>query len=313
MAFRDVSVGTDLKTYLPIFEEVKISSFIDIISISREFTGYEKGYLLLNYIISFFGDSRLLLIIISGIYIYSVSYYISKFSPIPFFSLLLFVLANFYFSGMNLLRQFLAIAVLLFSLKYTINRSLIRFLFTVLIASTIHRTALAFIPVYFLYPIQLTRKYIGLVVALSLLSYFVLGQFLFSHLLSLMELSKFEKYILAGANGGMIFYLFILCFTILIIFIPLEKRNEPINRTFVHMMLLALCVQSFAVTIAELARLTQFFFIGFIVYLPCLISCCKKACLRLFLIVSFAALMFAYFIVTAPNNTDSVIPYKFMF
>lgn len=312
MAFRDVSIGTDLKTYLPLFEKLKSSSLIDFIGINSEFIGYEKGYLLLNYIISFFGDSRLLLVIISGIYIYSVSHLISKFSPLPFLSLLLFVLANFYFSGMNLLRQYLAIAVLLFSLRYVINRSFIRFIIIVLIASSIHRTALVFTLIYFLYPIQLTRRYVVFVVSISLLSYFVLGQFLFSYLLSLMELSKFEKYILAGANGGMIFYLFILCFASLMIFIPFDKRNESTNRTFFHMMLLALLVQSFAVTIAELARLTQYFFISFIVYLPCLVSCCKRAGVRLVLIVSFTILMLGYFIITAQNNTDSVIPYKFM-
>ena len=78
------------------------------------------------------------------------------------------------------------------------------------------------------------------------------------------------------------------------------------------MMYLALLIQSFAVTVAELARLTQFFFIGFIVYLPCLISYCRRPNVRLIFMISSIVLMLAYFVVTSQNNTDSVIPYKFM-
>ena len=312
MAFRDQSIGTDIEDYLSLFQKVDEVGINFLSSNDDNFIGYEKGYLALNYIISYVGGERLLLVVVSALYVLSVSHCVIQFSPYPLMSLALFVLGNFYFSGMNLLRQYIAIAILLFSIKYVVNRSFLKFLFILLIALSMHRTAIVFVFLYFVYPLKVSNKYILLCISCSILFYLFIGQYILSYILGIFELSKFEHYILVGADGGIIFYLFLLSFVLLGVTTPERIRNIPNVRVFFHMMILALLVQSFAVSIAELARLTQYFYIGFIVYLPCVLFHIKSPNSRLVLISVFMFLMLAYFIITAEGNTDSVIPYKFM-
>ena len=48
---------------------------------------------------------------------------------------------------MNGLRQFIAVAIILFALPYVINRKYMKAIFIILLASTIHVTALCMLPI----------------------------------------------------------------------------------------------------------------------------------------------------------------------
>lgn len=94
--------------------------------------------------------------------------------------------------------------------------------------------------------------------------------------------------------------------------LTVQERNNPKIKLFYHMMILALVIQSFSLTVAEFARVTQYFFLSFSVYLPCVISTKKQPVTRLFFICCSAILMIIYFILISQNDMNGVIPYKFM-
>lgn len=65
-------------------------------------------------------------------------------------SLIIFM-ALFYFESMNIIRQFLAIAILFYAFKYVKNKKLVYYLLWVFIAGLVHTSAWFAIPIYFIY------------------------------------------------------------------------------------------------------------------------------------------------------------------
>jgi hypothetical protein len=127
------------------------------------------GYLILNRISRLLSPSFfLLLMIISIIVIYSYAKFILEYSPYIWLSLLLFLLVNYY-QSFFLLRQYLAMSVFLFSIKYIINRDPIRFGICTILAISFHLTAVIIIPFYFLYGINYSRKNFLLLIAAAII------------------------------------------------------------------------------------------------------------------------------------------------
>lgn len=127
------------------------------------------GYLLLNRVSRLISPSFfLLLMIIATIVIYSYAKFILDYSPFIWLSLLLFILVNYY-QSFFLLRQYLAMSVFLFSIKYIIKRDSIKFGLCALLAISFHLTAVIIIPVYFLYGITYSTKNIFLLLIAAII------------------------------------------------------------------------------------------------------------------------------------------------
>jgi hypothetical protein len=71
------------------------------------------------------------------------------------------------------LRQHLAIAVVLFSYPYIINKKLIYFLLICAIATLIHSSAIIWLPIYFIYNVENEKRFFGVLIGAILL--FFLG------------------------------------------------------------------------------------------------------------------------------------------
>ncbi len=66
-------------------------------------------------------------------------------------SILVFVISGIFFNSMNQIRQAITMAMFLYSLKYLFKRDAFNYFIIVLIACTIHTSAIIYIPIYFLY------------------------------------------------------------------------------------------------------------------------------------------------------------------
>lgn len=130
-------------------------------------------------------DFHVCLFIIAVLTIVPYMITIKNYSPYVIISVLVLCL-GIYNQSIFVLRQHLAMAVLLLSYPYVISRDLKRFLIFCVMAFLCHQTALVFLPVYFIYGLymQNNRKFIisimGIAVILSLvfgvlLNYFVVG------------------------------------------------------------------------------------------------------------------------------------------
>ena len=138
-------VGTDWPIYDEYFH--KIDAGID------KFT--EPGFNLLNKVISVFTKDSWWLFaacaLIIGVFMFKA---IMDQSVNPAFSILVYVLAGDYFNSQNQLRQAIAMSIFLYAFKYVKARDWKRYFFWMLIASTIHLSAVLYFPVYFLYGVK---------------------------------------------------------------------------------------------------------------------------------------------------------------
>ena len=161
----------------------------------------EPGWVIMNKLLSMISsDSLILFLVTSVVILWGYFYAIKHYSNIVWMGVVLFLLMCFTRS-LFILRQFLAMAITLFSCKYVIERKLIPFLLLITLAFTMHQTAIIFLPVYFLYGIKndktLTYVFIGGGIFLTL----AMGIFLRG---SLSYLYGYETYVdnsdLEGAN-----------------------------------------------------------------------------------------------------------------
>lgn len=70
-------------------------------------------------------------------------------------SVFVFMFGTFYNNSLNLMRQFVGMAICLYGIKYILNKDFKRYLITVGIASLFHRTALLLLPLYFITEIKI--------------------------------------------------------------------------------------------------------------------------------------------------------------
>ena len=73
-----------------------------------------------------------------------------KYSRMIELSLFVFIASGMYTVSMNGIRQSLAAAIIFAATKYILDGNFKKFLLVILLASTIHQTALIFIPIYFI-------------------------------------------------------------------------------------------------------------------------------------------------------------------
>ena len=148
MAFR-YDVGTD---FLP-YQDIYLYSTREI----------EPGFDLLNKILRSFSNDPELFFLVSSVWICGC-YYISvyRFSVSPVYSILLFVTLSDYFIAMNGIRQYMAIGVTMFAIPYIVERKFFKTLIIVLAAMTIHKSAIVFLIVYFIYEIPIKPVAVGL-------------------------------------------------------------------------------------------------------------------------------------------------------
>lgn len=144
---RDYSIGFDVQVYAKtVFENATLSS--DIFELFNRFESMEKGFLLIAYLVSrFFSDVHFFLFFISifiQIFIYLSLYRTRKFCSIFIGeSVYLFIMFN---ASLNIMRQSIAMAIILFALTHIFDRKFFKAIIWISISCLFHSSAcLAFL------------------------------------------------------------------------------------------------------------------------------------------------------------------------
>jgi hypothetical protein len=155
------NTGDDFNTYVELFEGSLANA-----------TSYEVGYLLLNKIFRFFCRNYYIMQFSITFFVCTIVYiFISKYSRYRLISLFIFVSQFGSHFLMATVRQSLAVAIVVLSIKFIFNKKPLSFLLMVLLASTFHVSAIAALPLYIL-----NKKINKLVLILILLiSIFISG------------------------------------------------------------------------------------------------------------------------------------------
>lgn len=215
---RSTAVGVDSGNYAR-----KFAARSDIQNLSFD-EGIEKGYQVLEYILSRLTGQYFLLFFITGlIVVYCHLRIIKKYSVNYGLSIFLFFTLGSYTFFFNGLRQGMAMAICVLTMPYLLQRKFIPYLLICCLASLFHVTALFAIPFYFIVNLRIKLLYRILITFLvSLLS----SRFLVSYLSSSNE--RYEDYgKVSEQAGGLVTLGFYTIIMILIyVFIHTYKFKE---------------------------------------------------------------------------------------
>ena len=137
-ALRNISVGVDTSQY---YEAYKLIGTIEWNELDK--LRYEIGFSLLCKVLNYISSNPQLLLIVTSIFINSsVGLFIYRNSNNVVLSSFIFITYNLYFNYMNIMRQAIAIAIVLFAYEYLKNKKIIKYSILVLIASLFHTSSI---------------------------------------------------------------------------------------------------------------------------------------------------------------------------
>lgn len=228
-ALRGAEIGTDTNSYIAIFNECPMPLYD--FGNSR----YEVGYIWLNRILRSITDNYQILFIVSSFFVYySFGRFIAKYSRNKWLSVYMFLCYGFYTTTFNLVRQGIAIGILLFAFDYIVSGRKLKFAILVLIAMMFHTTAIVF---FFAYMARNIRFSVKLFAVVGLIG--IIGVYLFSVILNLAfsYLPMYQRYGDSGYVGdaGLANMLYIFISAVILIYSYSILGNKKVKSNLTPM------------------------------------------------------------------------------
>jgi len=328
-AFRAPSVGNDTLNYYKSYLTVSQEAFF-----SPTQSRMEIGYIYYMRIIALLGFGYLgFQIITSAILLFSISRFIYKYSTNIAFSFFIFMTTRMFFGIMNISRQYLAIAVLLFSIECIRNKKLFKFSLFVLIATSIHFTAIFFFTAYFIANSKLNEKRSILLIMTGIFCGLLFDRIV---LIFVSVTGRYSGYLEGryfNFEGNIAIYINLLInlifFSIAFFskyWIPRERTKPrdqistsnkaniilPYETLWYTFCLLTLIISIIGLNATILSRIETYFSVFFIVFIPSVIRLIKRKEIRTIIYLGVVVGLFASFVVVMvyrPHWT-SVFPYQ---
>ena len=295
-------VGTD---YWPTY----YTGFYRILN-NIEFDGFEFGYFAIVKFIQIFTDNAFVLIFfLSVLFIYFTFKAIKEQSKDILLSILLLFITRYFFISMNGVRQFLAMAILLYSLKYVLSREKGKFLFWFFIAFSIHYMSIVFLPVYYLYTKRINFDKLICYIVIAAIGVLIIRGSIFK-ILANTRFGQADRYAYAGIK----FTIFTIAMNVLICFtFYLSYKNnkeDPRYRLYLNIEFVAMLISIFIRAIPAMERVYWFYSFPIIISFPYCIKKERYAVLR-WMIITFFVLYLIYDIIILRDH--EVLPYQFIF
>ena len=316
---RHFSIGNDTIVYYRNYNR------IDTVG-SNAFGGssFELGY---NYLVLFATSLGLsfnaFLFFLSLIMNIGVGVFIYKYSKQPMFSFILFILLRLFFSEMNIVREFLALAVFLSSIKYIEGRNIIKFLIVVLLASFIHSSVFFAVIIYFLYNLKLTPikklTFAGITAIVCIFLYNILSY-------TTQMLGIYERYVddYFGSNKLASIILAIISILIYLFFRFVRKNNRDNEKMldsvqkrrlnfYENILFFSVIFSIISIRISVFSRLSLYYQIFNIIAIPNVIQLMSNPKKRALWYIIIFVCFFVYFamILYLRPNWNMVNPYRF--
>lgn len=165
-------VGADYPVYMDMysfwFQIAPMKDIMDKMLFLQSDQQIEALYILLNKIVFAFGQPFYILTLVIALIITGIKMYVyNRNSPYPVFSLLLIFIPVFFTTDSGQMRQGIAMVFCYLSYEYIKRRQVWKFLFLVYIAMQFHKSAIIFIPAYWLAILPLNSYRIVLLILVS--------------------------------------------------------------------------------------------------------------------------------------------------
>ncbi|MBQ7360639.1 MAG: EpsG family protein [Lachnospiraceae bacterium] len=173
-------------------------------------------------------------------------------------SIYIFVVGLFYFNSLNQIRQALAMAIAVYAMKYLWKREPIKYFLLILLAISMHTSAVIYIPIYFIYGIRANVKAHIIFILCAIVAQPVLKgaiQFVISK-------TKYAWYLdsIFGQQGfSIITFAFILVTLLLLYYCQLAGKDTEDKQfdLMLNMFLFGVCFMLYSAIIPQADRLTN--------------------------------------------------------
>lgn len=268
--FRDFSVGVDTQQF--------VNAYARIINMSpRNFDllRYEQGFSYFCWTLGKISSNPQILIFTTSFFInISIGRFIYKNSDNVYLSVILYLLCNFFFSYMNIMRQAIAICILLWGYEFIKNKKYFNFLLFVIIACSFHFSsllALLYIP---LRNFKFNKNFLFVSIGISMIG-FLFGENLFMLLANLSPRlmnyldSSFTEANYFAALLDFLVYFFVFAFGIILIKQSDRKLiGTKDNNMVIGIMGVATILSALSMKVILFDRFTPYFSIFLIIWLP---------------------------------------------
>lgn len=174
LALRDNSVGVDLGAYEGMYNYIgrlgwqNLLSRLHFFSIAElpENMRIESGYAVFNWLIYQLGFSyHAFLVVCAAVTLLPVGWFIYKYSKNPSLSFLIYISTELYINNFGILRQSIAIGILVLSVPFILQKRLKMSLLFLALAFTFHRVSLLWLPLCFVPYITLNKQKFATLIA----------------------------------------------------------------------------------------------------------------------------------------------------
>lgn len=313
---RNYTVGIDTHLYYKFYLNLPNVSF-DMLKNVR----YEFGFSLLCKILSTICKNPQFLLLITSIFInYAIGNFIYKNSKNVVISTILYIICNYYFSYMNIMRQAIAISIILLGYEKIKKEKYITYSIYVLFASFFHFSAISALVLIVLRKFNFNKKFIVLTIIISVFV-FMYGNSIFEILATYSSrLNEYVGTVFVSENyyGALLEFLviaiqFIFGFLIINKYKPeiYKNKNENLN-TITGIIAMSAIIAIMVMKIIIFNRFLHYFSIFSIIWIANCLELIPKAKNRLLWIIIILSMFFIYFLVINTYRPEwyGVIPYN---
>lgn len=307
MALRDVSVGTDLPSYILEYK-------------SGIFRTYEPGFSYFNILLNKIGVGTQLYIAITAVIVISaitLLYY--RYSKDIALSYYLYVTIGFFAMSMSGIRQSLATCLTIFAFILLMKNKRILFFIFVGGAYLFHNSALVFMLVYFLRKVQIKKKTGFIVFGISIFLTLLLFKKWIIIIITYISPNKYLKYLDITENveiNPLVIAVSIVIPLVCLFFWTIDKQHHSneYNRAMSSFLVFScanIIINILALDIKLFRRLIFYFVTYNTVLIPNVIQSIKDKNIRKIAKLACIILPLIHFLISTPGSSLGIDNYKF--
>lgn len=292
--------GFDYRSYEALFQRIAGQGLACL-------TAREPGYFLLNWATALWGGNyRAFLFLFHLLVMALVLLWIGRYSSAPGLSVYLFVTLQYFAMSMNLLRQSIAAAIVLWTYPFLRRRRFLPFCGIVLLASCFHQSALIMFPFYVLLNLRVSKRHYAAAAAIAGLAYLFADPLLQLLLAILLVYRSYPGGRYWQGNSAVYLLAPLGCFFFTLPLIRQAARNPSASPVLANSAFYSLLIQVFITRHFILERLSIYTAFFSILALP---EAVREVNGRKVWTGFLAACCLAYFIFAARQGFHGVYPY----
>ena len=322
---RASGIGTDTKVYIDwIFKSNVHSKNISDALLFIQVSHIETLYCLTNYLVSRFTNNLSVLyftleFIFLGIS-YSACVKLSKKINISFSYSYLILLLLFFNKSLNLCRQSLAMSICLYSVIFIITRKCKKFFIAMLIEIGFHKSAVLFIPLYFIYNIVTNNSKKNTLIKIMIICLLLFSAIFFKSIVICFVnygiiSAKYLNYVYIYGNQNNVKLIEISSQFIVLLLTLIASKQLKIrckyNGFLVYIVVLSFITFLFGYNASYSQRISYYFSFCLVLVIPQFIELLKNKKDRLYLSIIIALVLCCYCgLYYGKYQFDQTIPYK---